>query len=155
MKNLIIKSICSAALVVFATAAYADDQKTYPGSMCSFADNPLAAHNKRDHRLINLSRRSQQVTCPIVRDSVNHSVEYISLDAVNEILEARFEWRSRDNGTLSGVNAWDVDLAGGGLIYHWFTKSFSHHTSDKASYALELVLTPGSYINAYRVREDN
>ncbi|WDE02158.1 hypothetical protein [Thalassomonas actiniarum] len=153
MKNLIINSICSAALAAFVTSAHADDEKMYPGSMCSFADFPLASHNKMHHRHKNLSGRGQWVTCPIVRDSVLNGVEYLSLDMVGTATNVRFEQRAPGNGSLSGWNSSGLSFVGGGVQYYWFSGNSWASPINRASLNLELYLYNNAYINAYRVKE--
>ena len=95
------------------------------------------------------------MTCPIVRDSVNQGVEYISLDMVGAASYARFERRAPGNGGLTGWNSYGLTFVGGGVKYYWFNGSSWANPTDKASYNLELYLGNNAYINAYRVVERN
>jgi hypothetical protein len=155
MKNFIVKSICTAVLAVLAMPVMADDEKMYPGSICSFADFPLAAHNKMHHRHKNLSGWGQWVTCPIVRDSVTKGMEYLSLDMVGTATNVRFEQRAPGNGSLSGWNSSGLSFVGGGVQYYWFNGGSWASPIDRASLTLELYLYNNAYINAYRVKERN
>ena len=155
MKHSIVKSICTAALVVLVTPAMADDEKMYPGSICSFADYPLASHNKIHHRFKNTSGYAQWTTCPIVRDSVTKGMEYLSMDVVGGSSYARFEQRAPGNGALSGWSSTGLTFIGGGVQYYWFNGSSWANPTDRASLNLELYLHNNAYINAYRVKERN
>ena len=149
-----IKWIVSAAALTFSAVSFGDDNKTFIGSACSFADNPLAAHSKVNHAFKNTSGGSQWVTCPVVRDF--DGIAWIGLDTLGTVSSVRFEERSPLNGALTGVNAQGSTITGGtGLQHFWFSGSATHNGVDDGYYALELNLSNGASINGYRVAEQD
>lgn len=136
-------------------SASADDEKTFIGSTCSFADYPLASHNKMHHRFKNTSTSNQWTTCPIVRDNVTNSMEWVGLDTYGTVYNVRLEQRRQQNGSLSGWNAYgSTNLAGSGRQHYWFNGSVNGAVSDRASLAIELLMAKDSYVSMYRISEN-
>jgi len=155
MKNSFFYLIAMVLLALASGVAVADDEKMYIGSDCSFADFPLAAHDRMHHRFRNLSGRSQWTTCPITRDSVTEGIEYLSLDVVGTPNYVRLEQRAPGNGSLTGWNASGLNFVGGGRQYYWFSGGSWASPYNRASLALELYMRNRDYVNAYRVVERN
>jgi len=154
MKNVFGKIVAFTAVAVLSSASYAVDNKMFIGSACSFADNPLASHNKIHHRLKNTSGVNQWVTCPVVRDF--DGVEWVGLDTVGTTYYERFEQRAPQNGSLTGWNAYGATNTGGsGKQHYWFNGSSWANGVNNGYYAVEVKLGHNAYINGYRVAERN
>ncbi len=155
MKNInLIKLVITSALLTMSSMAFSVDNKTFIGSACSFADYPLASHNKMHHRFRNTSGNSQWVTCPIVRDF--DGVEWIGVDTVGSMSYVRFEQRAPLNGSLTGWNAYGATNTGGsGRQHYWFNGSSWANGVNSGYYAIEMYLGNNAYINGYRVAERN
>jgi hypothetical protein len=148
-----IKLLGSFILLFVSSIAFSgSDNKMFIGSACSFADHPLASHDKIGHRFKNTSGSNQWVTCPVVRDF--DGIEWVGLDTVGTTYYARFEQRAPQNGSLTGWNAYGATYTGGsGKQYYWFNGSAWGNGVDNGYYAVEILLGNGAYINGYRVAE--
>lgn len=158
MKTIFLKNIIrSLSLVVLSVPVLADDAKTFIGSQCSFADNPLASHHKIHHRLQNTSGVSQWVTCPLVKDNTGSggNIEYATLDTVGTTSSVRLEMRSDLNGSLTGWNAYgSTNTGGSGRQHYWFNGSVSGNAASLSALAMEVYLGNNAYINSYRLVEN-
>lgn len=151
----IFQGVIISSVLLASSSVLADDAKTFIGSACSFADNPLSSHNRIHHRFKNTSGANQWVTCPIVRDDVSNSLEYVGLDTVGTTYNVRLEQRRRGNGSLTGWNANGATNTGGsGRSHYWFNGSANGGVAKNASLALEVRLAPNAYINAYNTTEN-
>ena len=146
------KLLVTAALLTTSSIAFSTDNKMFIGSACSFADHPLASHNKINHTFKNTSGSSQWVTCPVVRDF--DGIEWVGLDVVGTASYVRFEQRAPSNGSLTGWNAYGATFTGGsGSQYYWFNGSSWANGVDSGYYAIEMYLGNNAYVNGYRVAE--
>jgi hypothetical protein len=151
MQRLVITLVPLVVLLAMAVAPTAQvsalgyDDKHHPGSLCTFADNPLATFNRIGHVFNNLSGTGQWMSCPTLGDRTETlkraSVE-VSQAASNVRLEARNDWA----GTLVGYNA-DSSTAigsGGAVRYNW-----NLHGSLSSAAAVEMFLPANAVIYQY------
>jgi len=151
----VIKYLTLSSTLLMSLNVVADDEKTFIGSSCSFADNPLHAHSKMHHRFKNTSNRGQWTTCPIVRDSVKSRMEWVGLDTYGTVSNVRLEQRRQQNGSLSGWNAYgSTNLSGSGKQHYWFNGSAKGVVANRASLAIELYMSHNAYVNMYRTSEN-
>jgi hypothetical protein len=148
------KSICVISTLVMTLGLTAQaSADNYVGSACSFADNPLAAHHKIHHRLVNTSGVGQWVTCPAVRRKTG-SIGFAALYSSSGISSARVEIRTGGGSVLG----WDAEAAprsstSGGFISDWF--NFVDGTAGAGDQiVLEAFINNNAVINGYVVNEN-
>lgn len=140
-----------ASLCVMGTTLTADaeDGKTFIGSTCSFADNPLASHNKIHHRFKNTSGTDQWVTCPIVRDAMTDHPSELRMETYGTCNYARWEQRDDDHGSLTGIDLYETSIGSG--YYEYYFGNIS--ADDESAYAFECKLPNNHFIQHMKITE--
>jgi hypothetical protein len=139
--------------LLVSASAMADDGKEYIGSLCSFADNPLASHNRINHVFKNTSGVSQWITCPLVRETGNN-IQYAAIEFNTTPTNVRLEIRYDNAGSLAGWNYYGTtNLGGTNVEYFWFDGSTTGAASSGAVLAIEAYLPNNAYVYKYNMTE--
>jgi hypothetical protein len=154
-RHSILRLTLLAGVVFSAGNATALDAQTHMGAICSFADNPLVSHNRTNHRFQNTSGSSQWISCPVPRDQISNSIEYLAMEVSGTVSNVRFEVRAASLGSLTGFNAEGTDILSGGARYEWFVGSSSGSTAADAAYAFEALLSNNAAVSHLHVTENN
>jgi hypothetical protein len=96
-------------ILTLATAALADDDKTYVGAECrtlNSADSQEAVLEPDTGAMVNIGQRPQTWICPVVRDSVDDKPEFARITAIeNGADQVRCTFEARDTQGGSPASA--------------------------------------------------
>ncbi len=143
-------AVCAAVVgtigIFSAVASASVNQHVLAGSACSYADNPLASHNKIHHRFTNTSGSNQWITCPIEREQTGYGIELAIMEISGTASSVRLEQRDHELGSLTGWNAETTKILSGGNAFKWFEDGWGDSVAWGA-YSFEARLNPNAFVS--------